>query len=444
MTGKVLVVFETMWDRPQLAAMAADPAGAGELGQALFAAPRDADVRWDLDVVGWVAEEARRWRGAIDGVFSASDYPGSIAAAALAAELDLPGPRPEAVLRAAHKHLARLAQREVAPEAVPPFALVDPDDPRTWHPPFGFPCFAKPVKGTFSVLARAVADHGELARHLGSPETAAFRTHFLDIFERLLGHYGIDASGRDFLCEGLLEGAQVTVEGWRSRDAGGILGVVDSTFEPGTRSFTRFDYPSALPPAVQERMGDIALRVAERLGLEHTLFNVELTWDPATERIGIIEINPRVCGQFADLYQKVDGTHGYEVAFALATGRAPRPRRRAGPFAAAASFPLRVFEPALVRRVPSEEELRTVERAHPGTVVWIECEPGERLLRGHGGDAPSEDETSHRYAVINLGGTDRADLSRRLERVQTELGLEIEPCAPAGSRPTAAPSAPSA
>jgi biotin carboxylase len=426
----VLVVFETHWDRPQIELLRAEGALGGVAAH--FSAPQDADVRWDLDVVGWVAEEARRWRGRLAGVFSASDYPGAAAAALLAAELGLRGPRPEAVLTAAHKYLARRAQKDAAPDAVPPFALVDPDRRATWEHGLGYPCFAKPVKGSFSVLARRIDGPEELEALLTAPETAEYRAKFLHLFEGLLAHLGIAESGRGFLCEGLLCGAQVTVEGWCAGERGGILGVVDSTFAPGTRSFARFDYPSHLPAEVQERMGEIALRVARALGLEHTLFNVELVYDAASGRIGIIEINPRACGQFADLYAKVDGVHGYEVALALATGRPPRTAARAGPFAAAASFPLRAFEPALVRRAPDPERIAAVERAHPGTLVWIECAEGERLLDPGASEAERdqaqfEDGASHRYAVINLGGPSREDLSSKLERVRSDLGLELEP-----------------
>jgi biotin carboxylase len=426
----MLVVFETQWDRPQLELLRRSGGGAAAVH---FSAPRDADVRWDLDVAGWVAAEARRRRGAVDGVFSSSDYPGAAAAAALAADLGLPGPTPRAVLTAAHKCLARRTQKEAVPEAVPPFALVEPEDPATWEHGLGYPCFAKPVKGSFSVFARRIGGPDELAALLTAPEVLQYRKQFLQMFDDLLRRFGIAERGRGFLCEGLLAGAQATVEGWcGAAGRSGVLGIVDSTFEPGTRSFTRFDYPSRLPAEVQQRMGALALRVAGALGLEHTLFNVELVWDPATGRIGIIEINPRICGQFADLYHKVDGTHGYGVAFDLATGRAPRLRQREGRFAAAASFPLRAFEPARVRRVPDAERLAALAREDPDTLVWIECQSGERLLDPGAGEAERdetdhEDGASHRYAVINLGGDSREHLAARLERLRADLGLELEP-----------------
>ena len=448
MRRKVLVVFETPWDRAQLEACR--PAWERDY-EIEFARPSDEACSWDLDVLGLLAEETARRRGPhardarIDGVLSTSDYPGATFAAALATALGLPGPTPQAVLRASQKHASRLVQRQVAPEAVPPFSLLDPDDPSTWDPEPGFPCFVKPVKGAFSILSGVMTSREELGAFLRSPRVASYRTEFLAIFNRLAAHYELEHDGRYFLAEGLLQGLQVTVEGWRTRSASGTLGVVDSIFRPGTRSFEAFEYPSRLPAEVQARLVDVAQRVAGALGLVDTLFNVELTWDPATDRIGILEVNPRGCGQFADLYAKVDGTSGTEVALALATGApppGPRPdrARRAGPaggpgsFAAAASFPLRVYEPARAVHAPDAERVRAVQARHPATLVHVECRSGE-LLTDFG---ELEDGHSHRYAVVNLGAADRAGLRPRLEEVRAELGFVLEPLGDAAAgRPPA-------
>ena len=59
---------------------------------------------------------------------------------------------------------------------------------------------------------------------------------------------------RALLAEELLRGALVTVEGFRQGARLEILGVVDSGVHATTGSFTRFDFPSRYPPAVQTRM----------------------------------------------------------------------------------------------------------------------------------------------------------------------------------------------
>lgn len=430
MRARVLVVCPTAWDERQLAAL---PEAVRARHELLFDAPRDEDVRWDLDLGAFVEERVRRWRGRLEGVFSSSDYPGATLAAALATELGLPGSRPEHVLRAGHKFHAREVQRATVPEAVPRYRLFDPGDERTWPPASEFPCFVKPVKGSFSVWARRLEDREALRVFASSPALAEYRDYQMGLFEQLAGRYArFEGGARGFLAEELLEGTQVTLEGWIQGGRAHVLGVVDTTFHAGTRSFARFDYPSALAPAVQERMGRVACATAEALGLEHTLFNVELFHDASRDRIGLIEINPRVCGQFGDLYQKVDGVSGYEIALDLACGRTPRTGTGRGAFAAAASVPLRLFESATVRRAPDAARLRAIEREFPGTLLWSDCHGGESFHVG----PEVEDGGSVRYAVVNLGAGSRDDIEVRLAAIRKALGFEFAPlpaAVPAGS-----------
>src|SRR5262245_607194 len=114
---RVLFVFPTLWDERQLESCAHRWQDRFEV---LFTEPRDADCPASLDVLAFIEDVVREHGGRIDGVTSSSDYPGAQVAAVLAARLGLPGPAPEAVLRASHKLLSRHAQLEAAPEAVPP------------------------------------------------------------------------------------------------------------------------------------------------------------------------------------------------------------------------------------------------------------------------------------------------------------------------------------
>ena len=425
---RLMVLLETQWDRKQLAACASRWQGTrgafGRLGELelLFPPPADADCMADFDPLGFVEAAARGELGRIDAVTSSSDYPGAALAAAVASRLQLPGPRPERVLAAAHKYVSRLRQREAAPAAVPDFALLDPRQAEL-QAPLPFPFFVKPVKGAFSMLARRIDDLPALREFLQRPAVREFGDGYMAIFNRLVAaflHGEID--GHWFLAEALLRGDQVTVEGFAGQGAIEILGVVDSTLHPNG-SFAHFDYPSALPAAVQQRMADIARRVIAALGLEQTLFNIEMTYDAAQDRVAIIEVNPRICGQFGDLYQKVDGTNGYEVALALATGRRPRIERGAGAYAAAASFPLRVFEPVRVERAPDAADLAAAEALFPQTLVWSDCSAGEELADF----ATQEDGASRRYAVINVGGASRDELARRCDAVRERLGFRMRP-----------------
>lgn len=417
---RVLVLFETAWDRKQLAACRESWR---ERAEFVYAEPGDATCPWDFDLVGLIERAAAGAFGRIDAVMSSSDYPGANTAAVLAARLGLPGAPPQRLIAASHKYYSRLAQRRAAPEAVPRFALVDPAHPDA-PLPLAFPCFVKPVKGSFSVLARRIESQGALSALLASPAVHEYTEEYLHIFHQLVRAFtSLELDGRYFLAEEILTGRLVTVEGFACAGAVEILGIVDAELAPETRSFVRFDYPSALPAEVQARMADVARRTVRELGLEQTLFNVEMMWDPQSGRVAIVEVNPRICGQFADLYQKVDGTSGYEVALALALGERPRPRRAAGSFRAAASFPLRVFEACRVRRAPGPAEIAAAEAGCPGALVWSECAAGDALSLSDAG----EDGASRRYAVVNLGGANRDDLTSRLAALKGRLGWALTP-----------------
>jgi hypothetical protein len=423
---RVLVVFPTTWDERQFAALPEDVRARYEL---VFDEPRDADVPWNLDVLAYVDARARTWRGRLAGVFSSSDYPGAAVAAALAHELGLPGAPPASVLVAGHKLRARELHAAALPAHVPCFAAFDPCAESSWPPEERFPCFVKPVRGSFSLLARQIEDRSALAAFVRQAQIGDFRAHYPRMAEALAARYAPAArAAGDFLAEEPLCGVQVTFEGFLSRGAVRPLGLVDSSFHAETRSFEAFDYPSRLPSAVQARIAQAAGRAAQALGLDQTLFNAEFLWDVERDRLGLIELNPRLCGQFGDLYAKVDGTSGFEVGLALACGEEPQTPLRAGPHAAAASLPLRTFRSVRVTRAPVAAALRRAEGLHPGTLIWSECGEGDELRI-----APDvEDGASVRYCVVNLGGQNRADLRRRLAQVERALGYGFQPIPLAG------------
>jgi biotin carboxylase len=354
----------------------------------------------------------------LDGVMASDDYPGSIVAAALAQELAMPGPDPEAVLRCQHKYYSRLAQREAVPEAVPDFALVDPREGAALDA-LGFPLFVKPVKSFFSLFARRVHDRAAL-----DSLVLAAREHlrgFVKPLDQLLKRYtDFERGGGYLLAERVLEGAQATVEGCVFRGEVRIIGVVDSIMYPGTISFARFEYPSTLPARVQERMGDIAARFMRHIGFDNGLFNIEMMYEPQARSIHIIEVNPRMCPQFADLMEKVNGVNTYEVALHIAAGQRPALKRPAQ-FAAAASVVSRVFEDRLVARVPRREALQRFAESFPDARLKVLCREGHRLSE------ELQDGNSFRYALVNLGGDDRGHIASRHAEAMARLDFALEP-----------------
>jgi biotin carboxylase len=170
-------------------------------------------------------------------------------------------------------------------------------------------------------------------------------------------------------------------------------------------------------------MADIARRTIDYLRLDEAFFNIEMIFDQESDAIFIIEVNPRICGQFGDLYQKVDGVNSYERLLDLACGVDPARSVRRGSCRQASSFPLRIYTPSRVERAPSPEDIAAATALFPGTQVWIECSTGQILADFR----RNEDGRSSRYAIINIGGANANEIARRLDAVTARLGFVITP-----------------
>jgi biotin carboxylase len=240
---------------------------------------------------------------------------------------------------------------------------------------------------------------------------------------------GTSIGTKRLIAEGLLKGVQVTVEGYAYGGVVRIMGVVDSIMFPGTIAFSRFEYPSALPEAVQARMAELATTLMGGLGFDNGLFNIEMMYDADADRISIIEINPRMASQFADLYEKVDGTNSYEVLLAIGQGRAPAFVPRKGRYSFAASCVLRAFEDRVVVALPSEADITGLSRLYPDIRVELHAAVGRKL------SDELQDGQSFRYGIVNLGGRDRDDVLEQFEACRERLGIVLRPSNPPGGAP---------
>lgn len=419
----VCLVCPTMWDEAEL------PAASARAGIPYRSHGTDVSENpGAFDALSFIDATAALIRAeGLSGVMASDDYPGSIVSAALAHELGFPGPSPEVVLRCQHKFYGRLAQRESVPEAVPDFALVDPCNIEAAASRLRFPVFVKPVKSFFSLFARRVHD-----RHGLESLAHAARDHFASFvkpLDQLIAKYApsIGHGGGYLLAEAPLEGVQVTFEGCVFRGEMRAIGIVDSTMYPGTISFARFEYPSALPHEVQGRMADIARRFVRHIGFDNGLFNIEMMYDRAQDRIGIIEVNPRMCPQFADLMEKVNGVNTYEIALSIAAGREPVVRRPTALFAVAASVVARVFDDRLVRRIPSHAQRSRLAESFPDARLKVLCREGHRLSE------ELQDGNSYRYALLNLGGDSREHIAARYAEAMRLLHFELQAVTEKGS-----------
>ena len=359
-----------------------------------YAGP-DLDAVADFDPQAFLDEWAAVPADGVVGTKDRSALLGSL----LAARLGLPGPTPAALLNCQHKGRSRLLHREVAPAATPLFAVVrsEGDGP----PPCPPPWFAKPIVGRLSQGARRVDDPAELRELTG-------RSAYAAAYARVAELAGLPAAAvQGFLVEELARGAEVTLEGYVHNGRVTVIGITDSVMYPGTNSFQRFEYPSALGLARQEELGELARRVVPAVGFDGGFFNMEFVV-PAEGPATIIEVNGRIASQFAPMVHATHGRSTYDALVALACGRDPA-WRRSPPDGVAVSYVLRTFTDAFVESVPEPEE---------GIEILIR--PGLRLS-----EQGTNDVESYRVAIVYGAGETRAEALERCRRRLRMLRFQL-------------------
>jgi hypothetical protein len=212
--------------------------------------------------------------------------------------------------------------------------------------------------------------------------------------------------------------AQFNLDGWVQDGRVHALGVVDAVMYPGTQAFMRWEHPSRLAAAVQQRALDVARRFLGAIGYAHGFFNLEFFYDEYDDCLRVIECNPRLASQFSDLYERVHGVDAHAMALALALGADPQflPLRR--PTAqAAASLVYRAFDAnGEVPPAPAAPQREALARGFPDALLFGFPKRGRALARDFRWTG------SHRYGIVHLGGRDREHLRQRCEDASALLG----------------------
>lgn len=224
------------------------------------------------------------------------------------------------------------------------------------------------------------------------------------------------------LAENLIGGAQCTLEGYVFQGEVVAYGIVDSVRSNNRSSFSRYQYPSALPQTVQHRMADVARRVIQRIGLNNACFDVEFFWDQATDKIWLLEINPRLSQSHGEIFELVHGVPHLAHMVDIALGRRPQPLPAQGAYRLAANCHLRAFEDSRVQRVPGADELHRISEDIPGVTVELHVTEGQTLS-----ELPDQDSYSFEIANIIVGAGDEQELLEKYQRAVEQMGLELQP-----------------
>ncbi|MFG2648109.1 acetyl-CoA carboxylase biotin carboxylase subunit family protein [Streptomyces sp. NPDC048436] len=370
------------------------------------------------------------FEGRIDAIVGYWDFPVSTLIPILAERYGTRSTSLESVVKCEHKYWSRLEQEKVT-DAVPRFGRVDleADPPR---PPEGvrYPMWLKPALSYSSELAfgvkndaefrEAVAEIREGIARVGRPFTWILDQ--LDLPPEMAG-----VGGEVCLAEESLSGIQVAVEGYVHQGEVTVYGVLDSINYPDSSSFLRHQYPSMLPEPVRQRLHDVSERVMRQIGMDTATFSIEYFYDPGTDDINLLEINPRHSQSHAELFEYVDGVPNHHCMVALALGQDPALPNRQGTYRAAAKWYYRWFADGVVHHVPDREQLDAIEEEIPGVRVDVVPEEAQRLS-----DVDQQDSYSYELAHIFTGGDSEAELQEKYDRCVAALRLAFDKTSPGG------------
>jgi hypothetical protein len=440
---KTLLLFNYDWDATATQALQSQGHVFDTRGFDLFSFPSNANLPFfSMErFVNKLAGQAKRqgWQA----VSSQHEQFGALAAALLAEKMGWAGTPSKAVLACQHKLYARQVLQRVAPEANLAFQKLPCAYGDDIPDGLAYPQFVKPVKAAFSVLAQTVRTRDELQAHtrFGAYELWVIKhlvRPFEEVCERLLPEAG---TAHSMMLEEPVRGAQYSLDGIAFNGEIKSLGVVDSIMYPGTQAFMRFDYPSRLPASAQAQALEVATKFLNAVGFTHGMFNMEFFYCQATQSLKVIEFNPRMASQFADLYARVDGINLHAMAIELAYGRDPwaLPRVQTSQ-GAASSFVYRVFDarsshlPQRIPAMPSAAQLQQLQTQFPNHLLLQFPKAGHSLARDFKWLA------SYRYGILHLSGRDAQDLQERCQRASGILNWPI-PYANALHEETSAPMA---
>jgi hypothetical protein len=425
---KTLLLFNYDWDATAAQALQAQGHAFDVRGFDLFSFPSNANLPFfSMDrFVNKLAAQAKSqgWQA----VSSQHEQFGALAAALLAEKMGWPGTPSKAVAACQHKLYARQVLEEVAPENNLKFTRLPcaygDDVPEGLQ----YPAFVKPVKAAFSVLAQVVRSREELQAftRFGAYELWIIKhlvRPFEEACEQLLPEAG---TAHSMMLEEPVRGLQYSLDGVVFQSEIKPLGVVDSIMYPGTQAFMRFDYPSRLPATAQAQAMEVARKFLHAIGYTHGMFNMEFFYDAATQTLKVIEFNPRMASQFADLYQRVDGLDLHAMALELAYGRDPWALPRAASTqGAASSFVYRIFDersshlPQRIPAMPAASQVAQLGAQFPDHLLFQFPKAGHSLARDFKWLA------SYRYGILHLSGRDAQDLQERCQRASGILHWPI-------------------
>ncbi len=376
------------------------------------------------DMLALAEQELQRFDGPINAIAGYTDFPVSTMTPILCAKFGVPGPTLESVLKCEHKYWSRLEQKQVIAEHIPRFTTFDPfDEDALEKISLNFPFWIKPVKSTASQLGFRINNKKAFKRAIGIlREKIGLFKPFDYLLDMLVLPEEVARVNSGFcVAEQIISGHQCTLEGYVLNGTVHTYGIIDSIREPNRTTFSRYQYPSALPGRVRKKMVEITETVMTHIGFDQSAFNLEFFWDEKRDKIWFLEINTRIPQSHSDLFMKVDGASNHQIMLDVALGRDPAFPKRKGKFRVAGKFFLREYQDKLITGIPTREDVLAIGEKVPGMLIDIQGKVGMKLS-----DIPEQDSYSYATAFIYLGADNQRELLDKYRQVREMLRFFYE------------------
>lgn len=365
----------------------------------------------------------------VDGIVCHWDFPVSSMHSILCAEYGVPGPELSSLLKCEHKYWSRIEQRKIVPDNTPNFCAVNPfDDDALAKVTLDFPFWVKPIKGYGSMLGFKITNEQDF--HDAMAESRSVIKSLGDPFNNILSRVSLpeeleNIDGNWMIAEQYITGREFAPEGFVQNGKCHIHGMIDMVIGSNGKSFERYEYPSTVPAAVQERARDVSATLMENIGFNNGCFNIEYFWDQQTDGLWVVEINPRISQSHSYLFEKVKGLSNHEVAIKIALGETPHFDEDKGPFNRAAKFLHRRYDKTnlVATRVPDENDIQVFQQNfQPDTVVHPRLQPGVELAQ-----MKEQDPYSYVIADILIAAQSQDELEQKYREAAEHLPFEFAP-----------------
>ncbi|MFP4572125.1 MAG: acetyl-CoA carboxylase biotin carboxylase subunit family protein [Desulfobacterales bacterium] len=328
----------------------------------------------------------------------------------------------DAVINCQNKYLCRRIQRSVIPEHTPSYAIALDylRNPSRLSPPF----FIKPVRSNISFGTHKIKEAGELEHFIAreSIDIARFNQYYLDALAIDPAYHNAlnVATCNTFLCEDLISGTQVTVDGYIFEGETDFLGMTRAVYHPETNSFFYHEFPYTFKPELTGKIKSALQKLIPALGIDNSFFNVELRADEQAGTFKIIEVNCRTAFQFAKTIESVTGADPLRMLCDMATGRRPdKTNTGRKTYASCYNFELHLFHDARILETPTRSAYEEIKMKYPEVHIRNLIHENAKLS-----DFKHNPE-SYRYAVVDVPGDSHDKIMKKYNKVISMLGYRF-------------------